>query len=71
MKNIIDVIPTNWCDSLLTDEKGIGRPPYDCQDIERLLNGIRERIKLVASQEPQSVKPLETPSETLKSEEVR
>ena len=35
-------IPTNWCDPLLTGPNAvIGKPPYNCKDIERLLNAIR------------------------------
>jgi hypothetical protein len=38
-------IPTNWLDPLLTGPKAvIGRPPYDCRDIERLLGAIRKRM---------------------------
>lgn len=31
-------------DSLLTGPDGIGRPPWDCRHIEKLLNGVRGRI---------------------------
>ena len=38
-------IPTSWLDPLLTGpEAVIGDPPYDCRDIERLLNAIRKRM---------------------------
>ena len=39
-------VPHSWLDPLLTGDKAvIGSPPYDCQDIERLLNTIRERTE--------------------------
>mgnify|MGYP001613002486 CR=1 FL=1 len=48
-KRILAAIPTNWCDPLLTGPKAvIGKPPYDCRDIERLLNGIRARADAAA-----------------------
>ena len=41
----LDAVPSNWCDPLLTGKNAvIGQPPYDCQDIERLLNAVRERL---------------------------
>lgn len=39
-----DLVPTNWCDALLTGTEGIGPPPYDCRHIERLLLAVKERI---------------------------
>ena len=56
MKELLDAIPSNWCDSLLTgDGAVIGNPPYDCQDIERLLLSIRARIETIAPQQKDSV----------------
>lgn len=50
MDKILDAIPSNWCDPLLTGRDAvIGKSPYDCQDIEKLLNGIRERIEIIVS----------------------
>ena len=44
-KVLLDAFPSNWCDPLLTGKNAvIGHPPYDCQDIERLLNAVRERL---------------------------
>jgi hypothetical protein len=40
-----DLVPTNWCDPLLTGKDGLGVPPWDCQHIEKLLRGIQERIR--------------------------
>lgn len=40
-------VPSNWCDPLLTgpNKALLGEPgTWDCADIERLLNGIRERL---------------------------
>ena len=51
-KEMIDIIPSNWCDPLLTgDKKVIDGPPYNCRDIENLLNALRKRIKLFTSQQ--------------------
>lgn len=39
-------VPTTWLDPLLTGEKAvIGKPPYNCKDIERLLQHIADRIR--------------------------
>lgn len=44
------VIPTSWLDPMLTGpESVIGMPPYDCLDIERLLNAIRKRFAVKIS----------------------
>lgn len=45
LKPLSDLVPTNWCDSLLTGDKGIGQPPYDCRHIEKLLRGVQDRIR--------------------------
>jgi hypothetical protein len=38
-------IPTGWLDPLLTGPNAVlGQPPYNCHDVERLLNAIRARI---------------------------
>lgn len=44
-KKVSDLVPTNWCDPLLTGPEGIGKPPYDCRDIEKLLRGVQDRIR--------------------------
>lgn len=44
-QKLSDLVPTNWCDSLLTGPKGIGQPPWDCRDIEKLLRGVQDRIR--------------------------
>jgi hypothetical protein len=41
---LADAVPTNWTDPLLTGPDGIGKPPYSCQHIERLLYGVKARI---------------------------
>lgn len=44
--SLADLVPTNWCDPLLTGKTAvIEGPPFDCQDIERLLRGIKQRIQ--------------------------
>lgn len=38
-------VPTNWLDPLLTGPNAvISGPPFDCQDIERLLKAVKERV---------------------------
>ena len=55
-KEAVDAVPSNWCDPLLTGPKAvIGKPPYDCRDIERLLNAIRIRVH--NAQSAQATKP--------------
>ena len=47
-KELGEVVPSNWCDPLLTGDSAAlhGQPgAWSCHDIERLLNGIRERIQ--------------------------
>ena len=44
-KVLLDAFPSNWCDPLLTGKNAvIGQPPYDCQDIERLMNAVHKRV---------------------------
>jgi hypothetical protein len=39
-------VPGNWLDPLLTGPDAvIGKPPYDCKDIECLLNAVADRIR--------------------------
>lgn len=64
LEKIIEAIPSNWCDPLLTGEdKVIGKSPYDYLDIENLLNAIRERIETIASQ-PENSADKKTPCKT-------
>lgn len=45
LSDLLDAIPTTWLDSLLTGENAvIGQPPYNCQDIELLLQAIKRRM---------------------------
>ena len=39
-----NLVPTNWCDPLLTGD-GAARPPLNERDIEALLRGIQDRIR--------------------------
>ncbi len=46
LMNLLSIIPTNWCNPLLTGKDAvIGEPPYNCQDIEQLLLAIRKRLE--------------------------
>lgn len=38
------LIPTNWCDPLLTGDS-VKRPPLGEREIEALLRGIQDRIR--------------------------
>lgn len=38
------LVPTNWCDPLLTGEKA-AKIPLDCRAVEALLRGIQDRIR--------------------------
>ena len=38
------LVPTNWCDPLLTGKDGLGPQPWGCPQIEKLLRGIKARI---------------------------
>lgn len=40
-----DLVPTNWCDQLLTGPDGLGQRPWGCQEIEKLLRGVQDRIR--------------------------
>lgn len=45
LREIADVIPTNWVDPLLTGPAAvISNQPYTCKDIERLLLAVRVRV---------------------------
>lgn len=45
------MVPGNWLDPLLTGEKAvIGKPPYNCKDVERLLLAVADRIRRSKSQ---------------------
>lgn len=44
LRIVLSEMPTNWCDPLLTGPKGLGQGPWGCQQIERLLHAIKERM---------------------------
>ena len=45
-ENMNNIIPTNWCDPLLTGKDAvIGDSPYDCNDIVTLLLAIKGRFQ--------------------------
>jgi hypothetical protein len=40
------LVPTSWLDPLLTGPRAvIGRPPFNCPDIERLLHAVAAEIR--------------------------
>lgn len=48
-KPLSALVPTNWCDPLLTGPQAALHPnrvgKWDCRDIEALLRGIQDRIR--------------------------
>lgn len=38
------LVPTNWCDPLLSGEQA-NKVPLDCRGVEALLRGIQDRIR--------------------------
>ncbi len=54
-QQVLDAIPTNWLDSLLTGPKkvvGEVGEHYSARDIERVLQGVRARITALPTVEP-------------------
>ncbi|HCE08754.1 MAG TPA: hypothetical protein DEQ40_09175, partial [Oxalobacteraceae bacterium] len=46
-QQVLDAIPTNWLDNLLTGDEAVLRGnggTWGCPDIERLLKAVRQRI---------------------------
>jgi hypothetical protein len=49
-KELIDCIPTNWLDPLLTGKDSLLRnDPWGCKEIEWLLNAIKNKMKVVGN----------------------
>ena len=48
-ETILGAVPTTWCDPLLTGEDGI-TVPADWTNIEKLLNGLKGRIKAIVEE---------------------
>jgi hypothetical protein len=47
-QEILKVIPTSWCDPMLTGKDAvICQPPYSCADIERVMWTIKKRLEEV------------------------
>jgi hypothetical protein len=45
-KPLSDLVPTNWLDPLLTGPDAVLRgTKFNCQDIERLMLAVKERIR--------------------------
>lgn len=44
VEKIVNAVPNNWLDPLLTGPTAI-KVPAGCPDIERLLNAVRERVR--------------------------
>ena len=41
---ILDCVPSNWCDPLLTGQGSPGDMPWACPQVEKLLRGIRAAL---------------------------
>jgi hypothetical protein len=47
---LIGCVPMSWLDPLFTGrERVIGKPPYDCTDIQLLLTAIKNRMRITAN----------------------
>ena len=45
-------VPTTWLDPMLTGDKAvIGKPPWGCPDVEKLLRAVRDLIRARAALE--------------------
>ncbi len=52
VKAMITAVPASWLDSLLSGPDAvIGKPPYGCPDVERLLNAVQAKLREVAALE--------------------
>ena len=49
---IVDAVPTNWLDPLLTGPDRVGNVPFGCPEIEKLLRAVRERVILAVTPPP-------------------
>lgn len=46
VKRVEDALPTSWLDGILTGPNAvIGKQPYDCKDIERVLLAVNQRVR--------------------------
>lgn len=43
MRELPNLVPTNWCDPLLTGPDAVFTDEPNCRDIEALLRGIQDR----------------------------
>jgi hypothetical protein len=49
-KELIDCLPTTWLDPMLTGKDAVlGKNPWGCPDIEKLINAIRKKMKVVGN----------------------
>ena len=46
LEDLPKAIPTNWCDPLLTGPDAVMKSEYDCRDIEALLRGVQDRLRV-------------------------
>lgn len=44
------MLPSNWCDPMLTGSKAVRQRFADCRDIEAVLHACRERIDAAIEQ---------------------
>jgi len=56
-KRVIDAIPSNWLDPLLTGPTAVvGKPPYNCEHVEAILNAVRARVTAALPKPPRRAK---------------
>lgn len=49
-KDLIDCLPTTWLDPMLSGKDAVmGKNPWGCPDIEKLINAIRKKMKVVGN----------------------
>ncbi len=51
-QQVLDAIPTNWLDSLLSGPDKVVGDPVTNRDIEKVLQGVRARIMALPTMEP-------------------
>ena len=44
-ESILEAFPSNWLDPMLTGPHAVlGKPPWGCPDVERLVAAIKDRV---------------------------
>ena len=58
LEEAAEAVPTSWLDPLLTGEDGIGKNGafFSCLDVEKVLRGVKKRIRAKAQAGPEEGK---------------